>query len=265
VIVGEFGGPEPPPLVLDALVAYQLELDLPPNPSLGIAGALALGAPAAARRGQTLFQSDCARCHTPSAQFLDGRAHDVGTGGVFDTPTLLGIGDTAPYFHDGRAPSLAAVVGHFARMFGLGYGTGESADMVAFLKAVGGGAAPQWAVTLTSAVTDIRTFAALVIDPLGAEDAALAERITDMVRGEIGRVDERFHRPEDPAHQAARAILAKWSRALQDVAAQAETGNFAAARRGLDTWLTHSAAALPRLAVAAPTSLYDPGELASVR
>ena len=37
------------------------------------------------------------------------------------------------------------------------------------------------------------------------------------------------------------------------------------ARRGLDTWLIHSASALPRLAVAAPTSLYDPGELASVR
>ena len=31
---------------------------------------------------------------------------DVGTGGVFDTPHLLGVATTAPYLHDGRALSL---------------------------------------------------------------------------------------------------------------------------------------------------------------
>jgi cytochrome c peroxidase len=31
---------------------------------------------------------------------------DVGTGGMFDTPHLLSVADTAPYLHDGRALTL---------------------------------------------------------------------------------------------------------------------------------------------------------------
>ena len=265
VIVGEFGGPEPPLLLLDALVAYQHQLDLPSNPNLDTAGELVAGAPPAAHRGQTRFRRDCAGCHIPSALFLDGRKHDVGTGGVFDTPTLRGIGDTAPYFHDGRAPDLAAAVGHFERAFGLDYDAGDSADLVAFMEAVGGPPVPAQALTLSSEVADIRSFAALLTDPLGAEDATLAERIADMVRVQIGRVHERFHRPADPAHEEARATLVGWSRALQDVAALAEAGNFAGARRGLDVWLERSAAATPPLAATAATSLYDPRELAAIR
>ena len=34
---------------------------------------------------------------------------DVGTGGTFDTPHLLGVADTAPYLHDGRALSLEEI------------------------------------------------------------------------------------------------------------------------------------------------------------
>ena len=262
VIVGEFGGPEPPPLILDALVAYQHELDVPPSPDLGVAGALSPEAPAAARRGQEIFRRDCARCHVPSALFLDGRSHDVGTGGVFDTPSLRGIGDTAPYFHDGRAADLAAVVGHFAQAFGLDYDAAESAGLIAYLTAVGGGALRDRAVTLTSEVADVRDFAALLFDPLGGEDEALTARITAMVRTQIGRIHERFHRPQDPAHERARTALVDWSRTLQGVAALAEAGRFAAARRALDDWLEQSAAATPRLATAAATSLYDPRELA---
>ena len=265
VIVGEFGGPEPTPLILDALVAYQLELDFPPDRDLGPAGELSSGASPAAQRGQTHFRRDCAGCHVPSALFLDRKSHDVGTGGLFDTPTLRGIGDTAPYFHDGRAADLSAVVSHFESALGMEYAAGEAADLVAFLKTVGGGTAPAEAVTLTTEVADIRTFAALLIDPLGAEDAALAERIADMVRDRIGRVHERFHRPEDPAHQQARTTLVAWSRTLQEVAALAEADDFAAARRGLDAWLERSAAATPRLAAASATSLYDPRELADIR
>ncbi len=265
VIVGEFGGPEPTSLILDALVAYQHELDMPASSGLGIAGELSAGAPATARRGQESFRRDCAQCHIPSALFLDRRSHDVGTGGRFDTPTLLGIGDTAPYFHDGRAVNLAAVLGHFERAFSLGYEAKDAADLIAFLEIVGGETMPVASVTLISEVADIRDFVTLLIDPLGNEDAALAERISDMVRVQIGRVHERFHRPQDPIHEEARTTLVVWSRALQSVAALAEEGNFAAARRGLDAWLERSAAAIPRLEAAAASSLYDPAELAGTR
>ena len=203
VIVGEFGGPEPTPLILDALVAYQHELDFAPNPHLGRSGQLGAGASPAAHRGQTLFLRDCAGCHVPSALFLDRKSHDVGTGGFFDTPTLRGIGNSAPYFNDGRAADLGAVVRHFERALGLEYAAGDGTDLVAFLEAVGGGSAPAQTVTLNAEVADIRTFAALLIDPLGTEDAALAERIADMVRVLLGRVHARFHPARGPGAGAS--------------------------------------------------------------
>lgn len=68
------------------------------------------------RRGRQIFFSPvtrCASCHRPPL-FLDGLQHDVGTvtaarerkGPFIDTPTLIGVADTAPYFHDGSAPTL---------------------------------------------------------------------------------------------------------------------------------------------------------------
>ena len=265
VIVGEFGGPEPPSLTLDALVAYQLEFEIPPARNLGVAGDLEVGAPAGAQRGQDIFRRDCARCHIPSALFLDRRSHDVGTGGVFNTPTLRGIADTAPYFHDGRAATLAAVVGHFERTFGLSYDGGDTADLLSYLEEVGGGALPAKKVTLELEVADIRDFAALLFDPLGAEEAALVEHIADMVRVQIGRIHQRFHRPRDSIHEDARTTLVAWSRTMQEIAALADAGNFATARVELDAWLARSAAARPRLTAASASSLYDPDELAGTQ
>ena len=72
---------------------------------------------AAARRGEQVFaEAGCATCHSGAA-LTDGLVHDVGTGSAagemrgpsFDTPTLLGLHDTAPYLHDGSAPTLADV------------------------------------------------------------------------------------------------------------------------------------------------------------
>jgi YVTN family beta-propeller protein len=57
--------------------------------------------------GQALFDSQgCAECHVGEAG-VDGQAHDVGTGGSFDTPTLRWLWSSAPYLHDGSARSLA--------------------------------------------------------------------------------------------------------------------------------------------------------------
>ena len=95
---------------------------------------------AAARRGEQVFaEAGCATCHSGAA-LTDGLVHDVGTGSAagevrgpsFDTPTLLGLHDTAPYLHDGSAPTLADV---FAAPEGPHSLTGSTEEDVAALVA----------------------------------------------------------------------------------------------------------------------------------
>jgi len=69
-------------------------------------------------RGRQVFEAaGCGSCHSGDA-FTDGRLHDVGTaidpgetrGSEFDTLSLFGIHDSAPYLHDGSAATLRAVL-----------------------------------------------------------------------------------------------------------------------------------------------------------
>ena len=99
---------------LEALAVFMASLEVPPSPySI---------TPDEFERGEQLFaQLGCAVCH-PSPLYTDLRLHDVGTGNPelernshgrgtqFDTPSLLGLWATAPYFHDGSAPTLADVL-----------------------------------------------------------------------------------------------------------------------------------------------------------
>jgi mono/diheme cytochrome c family protein len=70
-----------------------------------------------AERGHEIFlsaETGCATCHIPDRDFTDAHAHDierakdnsVAQRTKFDTPSLLFIGGTAPYFHDGRFATL---------------------------------------------------------------------------------------------------------------------------------------------------------------
>lgn len=100
---------------LNALAAYTVSLQFKPSPWGANVG-----------RGRTIFnraEVGCARCH-PAPRYTDTInvvpyvVHDVGTGGgpgermgpAFDTPSLRGIWDTAPYLHDGSAPALRDVL-----------------------------------------------------------------------------------------------------------------------------------------------------------
>lgn len=60
-------------------------------------------------RGREIFaQLECTSCHVgPAGTDLQG--HDVGTGGMFDTPSLRWLWMSAPYFHDGSAATLRDV------------------------------------------------------------------------------------------------------------------------------------------------------------
>ena len=159
VIVNEFAGAEPTPLMLDALVAYQLEFDWLPAPYLNPDGTLNDQASEAARRGEVLFNTPlegmgdraCSTCHIASSNFMDGLSHDIGSGNpaspgardsFFNTPTLLSIQYTAPYFHDGSLETLADVVTWFDENFNLELSDQQQADLTTYLEAVGTGEDP---------------------------------------------------------------------------------------------------------------------------
>jgi cytochrome c peroxidase len=59
----------------------------------------------ATARGATIFEQRCSSCHS-GARLTNNRSVDVGTGGVFQVPSLVGIGWRAPFLHTGCARTL---------------------------------------------------------------------------------------------------------------------------------------------------------------
>ena len=136
---------------LAALLDYQLSLRIPDPPDGSFDKK-------AAKRGKRLFQNEagCATCHQ-GPHFTDvlsgpGRTvpflHDpaeVGTDpayaartatGKYRTTPLRGLWQHAPYFHDGSAPDLLAVVNHYDQLFSLELTAAQKADLVEFLKSL---------------------------------------------------------------------------------------------------------------------------------
>ena len=136
---------------LAALLAYQLSLRVPDPPPGSFDEA-------AAKRGKHLFrnQARCASCHqTPTfTDVLSGPnrdvpflhdASEVGTDpayaersatGRYRTTPLRGLLQHPPYFHDGSAADLRAVVDHYDARFGLNLTEKEKADLVEYLKSL---------------------------------------------------------------------------------------------------------------------------------
>jgi hypothetical protein len=136
---------------LAALLDYQLSLHTPKAPR----GSFDRDA---AERGKDLFQgqANCSTCHQspnftdvlsgpdPATPFLHDPA-EVGTDpayaarsatGKYRTTPLRGLVQHAPYFHDGSAPDLMAVVDHYDTLFGLHLTTAQKADLVEYLKSL---------------------------------------------------------------------------------------------------------------------------------
>ena len=136
---------------LPALLEYQLTLRAPKAPKGSFH-------PEAANRGKHLFrnQARCASCHqTPTfTDVLSGPnrdvpflhdASEVGTDpayaersatGRYRTTPLRGLLQHPPYFHDGSAADLRAVVDHYDARFGLNLTEKEKADLVEYLKSL---------------------------------------------------------------------------------------------------------------------------------
>lgn len=128
---------------LPALRAYQLSLSTP-APKAGSYDA------AAAERGRVVFSGagQCATCHVGSS-FTDvnsGTLHapsETGTDAryaqrtatkAYRTTPLRGLALHPPYFHDGSAQTLAAVVEHYRTVRHLTLTAQQAADLVEYLK-----------------------------------------------------------------------------------------------------------------------------------
>jgi YVTN family beta-propeller protein len=130
---------------LDCLAAFMDALSVPLSP------AHVHGEPLneAELRGQAIFVNPtlgCVSCHPPPL-YTDQQMHDVGTatldekiGPEYDTPTLRGLYDSAPYFHDGSAATLYGAItypspGNEHDVSGL-LTEGQIRDLIAFLMAL---------------------------------------------------------------------------------------------------------------------------------
>jgi cytochrome c peroxidase len=67
----------------------------------------------------------------PGRALVTGKWRDVGR---FKGPILRGLASRAPYFHNGSARDLAAVVEFYDQRFAIGLTQDEKADLAAFLR-----------------------------------------------------------------------------------------------------------------------------------
>ncbi len=274
VIVGEFAGPEPSPAILDALVAYIQDIDFLPNPRLAPGGRLAAGAGEAERRGEALFSKpfphdpglSCAACHLPASAFVDHRQHDVGSGGLFKTPTLLNADFNAPYFHDGRYDSYAQVVAHFDRVFDLGLAPRDRQDLVAYLTAIGDGVRPYERDSVNARLRELNDFASVLDTAITTNDRAVIDLTVETVGGELRELTEAFPDRKDTTvtggeeeRALARAALKELVLELRRIDAAAVAGNLDAAAAAYMNYRKLMAATVPKLLHAAePWSLFNP-------
>jgi hypothetical protein len=69
----------------------------------------------------------------PGRALITGKWKDIGR---FKGPTLRALATRAPYFHNGMAADLGAVVDFYDQRFGIGFTPQEKSDLVAFLRAL---------------------------------------------------------------------------------------------------------------------------------
>jgi Di-haem cytochrome c peroxidase len=274
VIVNEFAGPEPSPTVVDAIVAYIHDIDFLPNPNLGSAGHLTGKINDAERRGEALFLKpfphdsglSCAGCHVPSAAFVDHQQHDVGSGGLFKTPTLRNADFNAPYFHDGRYDSYDQVVTHFDRVFNLGLSAQDRGDLVAYLTAVGDGMQPYEHEGAGAVLKEIDNFTVVLGTAIPANDKDIVALAVDTIGSELRELTERYPDRKNTSVSGgeqergmARLVLKDMVLALRRIDMAAAEGRFSDADVEYRNYRNLMAAAVPALlAGAEPWSLFNP-------
>jgi cytochrome c peroxidase len=274
VIVNEFAGPEPSPAILDAIVAYVQDIDFLPNQSLGPGGRLVGKISESERRGEALFARpfphdpgmSCAGCHIPSGAFLDHQQHDVGSGGLFKTPTLRNADFNAPYFHDGRFDSFDQVVAHFDRVFDLGLSEQDRHDLVAYLTAVGDGMLPYEQDGAGATLKEINDFTTVLATAIPAGDRDTVALVVDTVGLELRELTEQYPDRKDTIvsggeqqRSQARMALKEVVLTLRRIDMAVAEGRISDAAADYKLYRNLMAAAVPALlASAQPWSLFNP-------
>ena len=274
VIVNEFAGPEPSPIIVDAMVAYIQDIDFLPNPSLGPGGRLIGNTSESERRGEVLFRKpfphdpnlSCAGCHVPSGAFVDHQQHDVGSGGLFKTPTLRNADFNAPYFHDGRFDDYAQVVGHFDRVFDLGLSTQDRQDIVAYLTAVGDAMLPYEHDGAGASLKEIDGFTTVLGVAIPAGDKEVVSLAVDTIGNELRELTEQYPDRRNTSASGgeqqrvlARSALKELVLTLRRIDMAVADGRASDAATDFKNYRSLMAAAVPAvLAGAQPWSLFNP-------
>jgi len=272
VIVNEFAGAEPSPEILDAMVAYIEDIDFVPNRRLGAAGKLTGPLSESEKHGEALFYQpfphdptlSCAACHVPTGAFVDHRQHDVGTGGLFKTPTLLNANFNAPYFHDGRYTSYAQVVGHFDRTFYLGLSAQDRQDLVAYLRAIGDGEQALLPDDVATRLKEISDFMSVLDTAVPEHNVAMVALTLDTIDRELRDLTEQFPERKSSIVAAgveersrARSALKYVVLSLHQIDSAMRNGHFDQAAAGLVQSRELLSAAAPVLEAGAPWSLFN--------
>jgi mono/diheme cytochrome c family protein len=128
---------------LDALRAYQFSIPAPPPP----AGSYSKGA---AQRGKAVFDANCARCHVngnltdnnegalhaPAETGMDATYAERTSQKRYRTTPLRGLWQHPPYFHDGSAKTLEAVIEHYVKALNLQLSGKQKKDLEQYLKSL---------------------------------------------------------------------------------------------------------------------------------
>ncbi|HEV7358761.1 MAG TPA: cytochrome c peroxidase [Steroidobacteraceae bacterium] len=271
VVVNEFAGAEPSAQILDAIVAYIEDIDFLPNPNLDKLGRLGPSATLQQQRGEALFVKpfphapalSCAACHTPSAAFVDHLQHDIGSGGLFKTPTLLNADFSAPYFHDGRFSTYDQVIDYFDHAFELGLNAQDHADLAAYLAAIGDGVRPDYHLTGGNVLGDINSFASVLDMAIPRHDVDVVGLATQTAGDLLQDLADHYPEPRGgnsvgaQERTLARATLATLMKILQRIQTDVAAGHYSEAAGEYLNYRKLSFASAPAaLQAADPSSLF---------
>jgi Di-haem cytochrome c peroxidase len=272
VVVNEFAGTEPSAEVLDAIVAYIEDIDFLPNPKLDVTGHLSAAATPSQKRGEDLFRKPfpndpalrCASCHVPGEAFVDHRQHDVGSGGLFKTPTLVNANFAAPYFHDGRFDNFGQVIEHFNRTYALGLSPQDSADLAEYLAAVGDGVRPDYRLSGNNVLKDIEGFTSVLDNAISRHDKQVVALATKTGRDLLQDLAEHYAENNHDANNTglreralARASLSTLVQFLQRIQSDVDASRYAEAANDYLNYRRLSFATVPlALQSAEPFSMF---------
>jgi hypothetical protein len=208
----------------------------------------------------------CAGCHVPSGGFVDHQQHDIGSGGLFKTPTLRNADFNAPYFHDGRFDNYGQVVGHFDRVFDLGLSTQDRQDLVAYLTAVGDGTLPYENDGAGATLKEINDFTTVLAVAIPAGDKDVVSLAVDTIGKELRELTEQYPDRKNTSVSGgeqqrvlARAALKDLVLTLRRIDMAVADGRASDAATDFKNYRSLMAAAVPAvLASAQPWSLFNP-------